>query len=240
MEGAGFSQATSLTKGDYKTPVSVDSVISQERYKNGGKVLDYPTGVPYQSLVGMDGSSRTFQSINQADYIIRNGRGQVFRDARAIGKSNQLDDVSCHFFLESSDNADADHKISITKNSFTNPASSLVNNKNVPCAGANHDDKSVSRVMDGFDVTIENTVTRYPYNKDTYSTTFSSNFKPPTDFTRRQPYEPSKINQLTGHLHPQLTAHEGPNGLEFKHIRELSTVSRRAYIAPEVMKERLQ
>ncbi len=237
LEGAGLAQATSLTKGDYRAPASINSAIAEERYLTGGKVLEHPMGVPYQSLVGMEETRAPLESIHKTDYIIRPGGGAVYKEANAIGRSNLKDDVSSHFTLESSDNVEMDHRISHTKNSFLNPAS-LMGVKDLPGAGASSGSERVSRVNDGFDVTIENTITRYPFNKDTFSTTFSSTFMPPTDFTRRPPFKPSRTNQLTGHLHPQLVALETPNGLEFKHIRELSTVSRRAYVAPELMKNR--
>lgn len=237
LEGAGLAQATSLTKGDYKVPAQVDPSIASERYKIGGKVLDHPTGVPYQSLVGMEGKQGPLQSIHHADYVMRPGRGEAFREAKSIGKSNQLDDASVHYMVGCSDKPDRqDQMLSITKKSFGNPQN--LGHSSLACAGASGCDKPQDRSNNDFNVTIENTITRYPYNTDTYSTTFSSTYQPPTDFTRRLPFEPSKTNQLTGHLHPQLVALETEHGLEFKHIRELSSVSRRAYVAPEVMKER--
>ncbi|KAJ3372780.1 hypothetical protein HDU91_002140 [Kappamyces sp. JEL0680] len=234
LEGAGLAEATSLTKGDYRVPVAVNRQLAEERYRLGGVVQEHPTGVPYHNLVGMEGTHGPWESINKSDFINRPGRGDVYKEALSVCRRNQKDYVSSHFSLESSDSNSMDHRVSHTKDAFLNPAS--IKDPNLLGAGSN---RGVSRVNDGFSTTIENTITRYPYNNDTFSTTFSSAFKPPTDFSRRQPFEPSKTNQLTGHLHPQLTAHETPSGLEFKHIRELSTVSRRAYVAPEFMKERV-
>ena len=168
---------------------------------------------------------------------MRAGRGEAFREAKLIGKNNQLDDTSVHYMVESSDRPKReDQMLSVTKKSFVNPQT--IPASQVCYAGAHGNEKPQDRSNNSFDVTVANTVTRYPYYNDTFSSTFSSTFKPPTNYTRRLPFEPSKTNQLNGHLHPQLVAIETENGLEFKHIRELSSVSRRTYVAPEVMKER--
>ena len=185
----------------------------------------------------MEGKQGPLLSIHHADYVMRPGRAEAFREAKSIGKSNQLDDASVHYMVECSDRPDRqDQMLSITKKSFGNPKN--MEQSTLASAGAHGNDKAQDRSNNDFKVTIENTITRYPYNNDTYSTTFASTYQAPTDFTRRLPFEPSKTNQLTGHLHPQLVALETEHGLEFKHIRELSSVSRRAYVPPEMMKER--
>jgi hypothetical protein len=99
----------------------------------------------------------------------------------------------------------------------------------------------VSRANDMFHITVNNTVTRYfsliryPFCQDTFTTTVSETYKGrPT--ARVPPIKP-KGTHVNDNIHPSSKMVETINGTEFKHIRELSTVTRRTYVAPEVMKE---
>ena len=81
---------------------------------------------------------------------------------------------------------------------------------------------------------------RYPEIQDTFVTVTNSTYK---EFNgpieRPSPYRPPIEDSVKSYIHPEVISVRDPRNPEdvsYKPVEHLSTVSRRTYIAPEVMK----
>jgi hypothetical protein len=216
-----------LTKKDYELPANKDPSRVKELYtvkKNAGY-----RGCTY-SLVGMDDDLNPhIQSVHKSDYKFQPG----VIDQDKIWKNNQMDFKLSHLKLDS----EPEHKFnatSMTHEVFTNPQ---LQKDSVPLKGAGMTGQGerVSRADDMFEVTINNTVTRYPHDNETFLTTVSQTYKgEPTE--KRFSIRPTGTH-VDDYIHPYSIVVQSEKGHHFKYLREMSTVSRRTYVAPEVMKE---
>ncbi|KAJ3258399.1 hypothetical protein HK103_003687 [Boothiomyces macroporosus] len=219
--GDGLGESKSLAHLDFKKPVERNPEIAKHQYEKGGRIDAVPGCVPYQLLIGNE-EAPNYESVHRQDYIkvdLLNfsGRSKIDKDFR-----------NSHFSFESS----PDERSTFEKKDDAFDMEKLNQLKQVAPAGygGNH---RVTREDDQFQVTVNNTVTRYPFVTDTFETTVQQTYKG-FDAPRPKPFNPPH-DQIEDHLHPQLTQ----CGNEFKHIREMSTVNRRTFVAPEVMKEKM-
>ncbi|KAJ3273797.1 hypothetical protein HDV01_003924 [Terramyces sp. JEL0728] len=203
-------------------PLEKNEKIARERYEKGGRIESVPGCVPYQSLVGNQ-ETPNYESVHRQDYKkidLSKFTDTVRVDTKDLRKTHfsfECDLEGGSNFKKREDGIDYDK---LNKLRDVLPAG----------YGGNH---SVTRQNDQFQVTVNNTITRYPYFTDTFQTTVQQTYKG-LSVPKPSAFNPPH-DQVEGHLHPQITK----CGDEFKHIRELSTVNRRTYVAPEVMKEKM-
>ncbi|KAJ3322736.1 hypothetical protein HDV06_002787 [Boothiomyces sp. JEL0866] len=220
--GESFVESKSLAQHDFNKPLEKNPAIAKERYERGGRIESVPGCVPYQSLIGNQEGPQ-FESVHRQDYK-KIDLSKFTDNARVDTK----DFRKSHFSFE----CNPDENGTFKKKDDGIDYEKLNELKQVVPAGYGGN-QPVTRVNDQFQVTVNNTVTRYPYITDTFETTVQQTYKG-LDAPRSRPYNPPH-DQVEDHLHPQLTQ----CGNEFKHIRELSTVNRRTFVAPEVMKGKM-
>lgn len=186
--------------------------------------------IPY-NIVEMQDKTR-FESVHQSDFGHKKPQNTYLTQ-----KQLQSEYKKCHFEFKGA----VGKYQSLTHQIFSDPSGKAVDFR---AAGGNG--LGVTRLNDNFSYTVNNTVgryhflTRYPYQNqsDTYQTTVSNAYKgEPVD--KRNAILPVK-SQVEDYIHPSSSCVQTEKGVEFKTVRELSTVSRRSYVAPEVMRDAQQ
>ncbi|KAI8895174.1 hypothetical protein BC833DRAFT_602184 [Globomyces pollinis-pini] len=212
-----------MTQLDYLEPIKRGPEIVKEKYTYGGKIMGtIQPDMPYQSMIGTNESIHS-ETVHHSDYQPKcNPIGSLQKNFQLSKMLNQ-DFRRSHFDLECNPSDKIPNKC-YSHEVFGNPKDNKCNQEQ-RCAGTGGIEM-VNRTHDGFDVTINNTITRYPNYSDTYLTTIQSVYKGEKGELRK-PYQKSVKNLVEDVLQPN------------KDLRELTTISRRTHVAPEVMKDKV-
>ena len=233
-ETTGFKGAVSSSKQDYQLPSSFDPSRGREMYSKGGRIETQTRSIPFQSLIGnADDGEVVKVSINKSDYSMIANRLELFNESHKKGKMLKQDGANPHFTFKSGE--DEMTAISVSKSSFIDPKTIKVPIHTQKVAGTDKNTSESARIP-SFTTTFENTISDYPTSgSGHYSTTSSEAYTSPIGAPRTFPVIPPK-GSLNFLLHPQQIAVETENGVVFHHLRDLSSVSKRTFVPPEVMK----
>jgi hypothetical protein len=213
----------SLSTKDYVKPNIKDYVTPGERFMIGNNKMVVQKGLQ------MGEDNEKLCSVQQSDY---KPLPNAARESAQRCLDTKVYFRDAHFSFECGGSM-VNPYISCSKSDFLDPKK---DDGPIDAAGRTKGKSDcISRVDNSFEVTVNKTITRYPYEQKFFDTTTASSYKGKS-FPRRQPIRPMKA-QLESYIHPYTPsfAKDG-NGTEFVQNRDLSTVSRRTYVAPEVMK----
>ena len=233
LDESGLSkQSRSVTTKDYGKPADKDYAIALESYAKGG--VSRKPDIPFFDPINIESEKRSdYTSVAQRDY----------KDPSHLRKGYAADDGAenkkylrtHHFSFGEPDEDDVERRIRTTTHShFLNPTSLKFDpsQDRKDAAGSFGPKTNVaSRAQcDNYETTLRNTISRYPYDNSTFQTVSSKAYKTFDSVDRAQPFRPR--GDLVGeYLHPMIAP--GPARAP---IRELTTVTRRSYLPPEVMK----
>ena len=216
----------SVTSKDYRNPKEIDFSIAQESYNRRGETRK--PDIPFFDPINVDSEVKCdYTSVAKNDYTFKINDN----NAACQSRENKMYLRTHHFsFGEPEKSNPVQDMVTLTHSHFKNPSSlksdpSLLHD--VPAGSNGISCKVASSECNNFETTLLNTISRYPYDKSNYQTVSSSVYKPLTGAEKSFPFKP-RADLVGDYLHPMVTAN-GP-------IRELTTVTRRSYVPPDVMK----
>ena len=224
---SGLSKSTiSVTSQDYRSPNQIDSSIAQEAYSRRGETRK--PDIPFFDPINMDSEIKCdYNSVAKKEYTLK----VQDRDANSQSRENKMYLRTHHFSFGEPEQSDRiQNMVTLTHSHFKDPSSlsadhsmqhTIAAGSNGPCS------KVTSSACNSYEMTLANTISRYPYDKTSFETVTSNVYKPLIGAERATPFKP-RADLLGEYLHPQVTSN-GP-------IRELTTVTRRSYVPPEFMK----
>lgn len=225
-DDSGLSKNTvSVTCKDYQLPNEIDYSIAQEAYNRRGETRK--PDIPFFDPINMDSEVKCdYSSVAKKEFTLK----PLDHDAKAQSRENKMYLRTHHFSFGEPEKKDRmKTMITLTQSHFKDP-SSLVDPSmlHVTAAGSNGPTSKVaSTECNNYETTLANTISRYPYDQSSFQTVSSSVYKPLIGAQKATPFKP-RADLLGDYLHPLVTC-DGP-------IRELTTVTRRSYVPPEVMK----
>ena len=239
MDNSGLGRKTkSVTDSDYGNPSERDFAIAAEAYKKGG--VSRKPDIPSYDPINIDSSNHgDYLTVAKCDFTDPNPHKETDDgyDFKAYLRN--------HKFSLGNDSDSSFRMNTTTHSHFIKPDSTLTE-KQAAAGSFGPKTNVASRAQcDNWETTLTNTISRllnsnliirYPYDSSTYQTVSSQAYKPLANVERAQPFRPR--GDLVGeYLHPMFQTSTDPiQGTRNTPIRELTTVSRRSYLPPEVMK----
>nr|KAJ3422738.1 hypothetical protein HK105_006608 [Polyrhizophydium stewartii] len=127
---------------------------------------------------------------------------------------------------------------STTMRHFVNPQSlaHTVRREGAGASGLNGS-HTISRRNERFEETLDNTITRYPGSNERLTMTSNSRYGQFAQPKRTVPHRPPAQDTMSAYLHPAVvpSVEQQDGSVRFEPIRDFSTVSRRTFVAPEVV-----
>ncbi|EGF79934.1 expressed protein [Batrachochytrium dendrobatidis JAM81] len=144
-----------------------------------------------------------------------------------------------HFEIGTSDDSsiDKDRACSTSQCDYTDPYKMLGTVRKDGAGASGLNNGQISRKNESFENTLNNTITRYPQITESYNTITNSRYNvskyPQTRIVLRRAVGQDTIGD---YIHNDVVPIRGSKEITFQPIREFSTVNRRTFVAPEVMK----
>ncbi len=226
-DGSGLSKITvSVTSKDYQLPNEIDYSVAQEAYNRRGETRK--PDIPFFNPIKIDSEVKCdYESVAKKEYTLK----KIDSEAGAHSKENKMYLRTHHFSLGEPEQSDrSQNMVTLSHSHFKDPSSLASDHSMLHdiAAGSNGPSSKVaSSECNNYETTFSNTISRYPYDKSTFQTVSSNVYKPLIGAAKAMPFKP-RADLLGDYLHPMVTS-SGP-------IRELTTVTRRSYVPPEVMK----
>jgi hypothetical protein len=223
-DDSGLSRSTiSVTSKDYQLPNEINYSVAQEAYSRRGETRK--PDIPFFDPINMDSEVKCdYESVAKKEYTLKT----IDSGAKSQSKENKMYLRTHHFSLGEPEQSDRiQNMVTLTHSHFKDPSSLASDHSDIAAGSNGPSSKVASSECNNYETTLANTISRYPYDNSTFQTVSSNVYKPLIGATKAKPFKP-RADLLGDYLHPLVTSN-GP-------IRELTTVTRRSYVPPEVMK----